>query len=97
VQAFDFLPLAFHFPYMRFKFLVMLPVEGGGEICGGDGHGESRFVAEARLVVHVFEERGFDDELFAVRAVGYADANSAATSESETKNMFVRSKIVMTV
>ena len=51
----------------------MLAVEGGGEVFGGERHGEGRLVAEARLVVDVFEERCLDDELLAVRTVGHPD------------------------
>jgi hypothetical protein len=36
VQPFDFQALTFHFLHMGFKFFVMLPVEGGGKVFGGE-------------------------------------------------------------
>ena len=51
MELFDFLSLAFYFPHLRLKIFVMLTVEGGGEVFGGERHGEGR------LVVDVPEER----------------------------------------
>ena len=42
---------------LHIKIFVMLTVEGGGEVFGGERHGKGRLVAEARLVVDVPEER----------------------------------------
>ena len=65
-KTFDFLTLAFHFAHLRFEVFVVLTVKGGGKVFGSERHGKGRLVAEARFVVHVFEERRLDDKLLSV-------------------------------
>jgi hypothetical protein len=64
---------AFYFLQLSLEISVLLTVESGGEVFGRERHGKRRRVAEKRLVVHVLEERRFDDELLAVRACGHLD------------------------